>query len=38
MKKNETKPITDSESSSKIKLRSRRAVFKILLMSPVICV
>ena len=36
--KKETKPMHDSESASKIKIRLRRTFFKILLMSAVICI
>ena len=34
----ETKPMRDSESTSKIKVRSHWAFFKTLLMSAVICI
>ena len=36
--KNDTKPINDSESSLKIKVRSHWTVFQILLLSAVICI
>ena len=36
--KKETKPMRDSESTSKIKVRSRWTLSKILLMSALICI
>ena len=36
--KNKTKPMRNSESTSKIKMRSRWTFFKILLVSAVICI
>ena len=36
--KNEIKPMRDSESTSKIKVRPRKTFFEILLMSAVICI
>ena len=36
--KNDTKPINDSDSSLKMKVRSHWTVFQILLLSEVICI